>query len=464
MALPEHQHERSDVSAEYYRCAGMPAHRVKQISIASARMPEDNLGMNAIARPTVFAVAVMFFLLGARPAFSQEWTLTTADFQTSPVLLRGLSADGFSIVSSDTKTPGVVPLNQFVSISRTAGDEPVVPANFTLLMTNGDRLTGEPGSVTSEKLTWLSTSLGSLPIPFNKLLCINRGLDVSVPDQRPKQDVATLSNGDTVSGVFTDCADLKVTIQADAGPTSLPLESIKRIVFAATGGHGVADSARAFRIRLTDSSILTVADAKSDGTKLTVTLQGKNAPTVEVPMSIVLGIEQLNGPVGWLSSMTPIENVQIPYLGGEAAWPARFDRSVDGSPLSFDGHIYEHGIGVHAYSRLSYGIDPQWKVFRTQYAIDSRRDQPRKYADVTVRIKLDGKVVHEERNFREGVISPVILLDLNGAKTLTLECDYGDAGDTQAHLDWLDAAFLHERPASATEPTTGPTTRLGLAP
>jgi hypothetical protein len=306
--------------------------------------------------------------------------------------------------------------------------------------------------------------LGSVPIPFNKLLCISRGLNLSVPDEQAKQDIATLSNGDTVSGVFTACADLKITMQADAGPTSLPLESIKRIVFAATGSGGKSDAARAFRVRLADSSILTVAEAKSDGAKLSLTLQGKNASTVEVPMTSVLGIEQLNGPVGWLSSMTPTENVQTPYLGGDPIWPARFDRSVDGSPLSFDGHIYDHGIGVHAYSRLTFAIDRQWKVFRTLYAIDSQRDQPRKFADVTVRIKLDDKVMQEEKHFREGVLSPVILLDLSDAKTLTLECDYGDAGDTQAHLDWLQCAFLHEKPEASTEPATEPTTRSRVSP
>jgi hypothetical protein len=420
------------------------------------------MNMNRVRGKICCATVVLLSAL-AQAGFAQEWTLTTADFKSSSVLLRGLSADGFKIVSPETKEESVVPLNQFVSLNRPAGDKAVVPVSFTLALTNGDRLIGEPGSVANEKLTWLSPSLGSVPIPFSRLLCINRGLNLSVPDEQPKQDVATLSNGDTVSGVFTDCVDLKVTMQADAGPTSLPLESVKRIVFAASGSHGTNDSTRAFRVRLSDSTIITVADAKSDGTKMTLTLQGKNAPTVELPMTGILGIEQLNGPVGWLSSMNPTENVQTPYLGGAASWPAKFDLSVDGSPLSFNGQAYDHGIGVHAYSRLSFAIDPQWKVFRTQYAIDSPRDEPRKYADVTVRIKLDDKVVHEEKHFREGILSPVIMLDLNDAKTLTLECDYGDAGDTQAHLDWLAAAFLHERPAAATEPATESTTRNALS-
>jgi hypothetical protein len=228
------------------------------------------------------------------------------------------------------------------------------------------------------------------------------------------------------------------------------------VVFAQTGPARASDAARAFRIHLADQSIFTAASANLDGPNLKLTLPGKNGQTVQVPISSVLAIEQLNGPVSWLSSRTPTENVQTPYFGGESVWPARFDASVDGSPLSFEGRIFEHGIGVHAYSRLSFAIDSQWKIFQTQYAIDSHRDEPRKFADVTVRILLDGKVVHEEKNFREGILAPVFTVELNNAKTLTLECDYGDAGDTQAHLDWLEPALLRDVAVATPAPVTQP--------
>jgi hypothetical protein len=396
---------------------------------------------------------VILLLLGVRIATAQEWSITTADFQTRPGTVRSLSSDGLAITWLKNQQQEVIPLNQFVSVQRSGGTEPQVEPNFTLALRGGDRLVGEPGPVVGEQLTWMSPSLGKVLIPFNRLICINRGLSLSVPDDLPKQDTVTLANGDSVAGVFSNCADLKVKIQTDNGETALPLDSVKRIVFAATGS-GPTDSARAFRVRLADATLITVTDAAFDGTKLKLTLRGKDAGVVELPITSVTGIEQMNGPLGWLSSMTPTENVQTPYLAGSVSWPARFDLSVDGAPLCFDGKIFEHGIGVHAYSRLVFAIDPQWKFFRTQYAIDSRRDQPRRFADVTVRIKLDDKVVREQQHLRAGELSPVVELELNGAKTLTLECDFGSAGDTQAHLDWLEPAFLHEHVEPATAPTT----------
>ena len=98
---------------------------------------------------------------------------------------------------------------------------------------------------------------------------------------------------------------------------------------------------------------------------------------------------------------------------------------------------------------MTFPIDAGWTAFRTQYAIDSRRDAPRLLADVTVRIKVDGKVVHEQQHVRAGVLSPVVRVDLIGGKALTLECDYGPAGDTQGHLNWLQPALLRD---GATKP------------
>jgi hypothetical protein len=122
------------------------------------------------------------------------------------------------------------------------------------------------------------------------------------------------------------------------------------------------------------------------------------------------------------------------------------DTAVDGSPLRFGSQVFDHGIGVHAYSRLTYAIDPGWKGFRTQYSIDSSEDFPRPLADVTVRIKLDAKTVHEQEHVRAGLLSPVIWIDLSGAKTLELEADYGNAGDTQDHLNWIEPALVRSIP------------------
>ena len=415
----------------------------------------------ALLRQALTLVALVGILSWLLPAAARadDWSLTTADLQMQTALPRKLSADGLTFSGGDGKADKTIPLDRFVSLQRSASDEVPTPS-FTLVLSNGDRLVGAPGPVVGQRLTWVSPLLGNLTLPFNRLVVMSRGFNFSIPDEPPKQDVVTLANGDSVAGVFMGVADQKLTIQADTGAVAVPLENIRRIAFAPTAAPTVAaaDNTRAFRVRLNDGTLFTVADAQLDAEQFKVTLKGKNAVVVNLPMNAVLAVEQLNGPLSWLSSIVPTQSVQTPYFSGGQNWPARFDCAVDGSPLTFDGRIYDHGIGVHAYSKLVFPIDGQWAAFRTQYAIDSRRDQPRRWADVTVRILLDDKLVHEEKQVRQGVISNAVLLELKGARTVTLECDYGDAGDTQGHLNWLQPALLRGMPATSasTQPSTQP--------
>ena len=400
-----------------------------------------------VARRLACVIAAVS-LSPAVAAAADDWSLTTADFQTRAVAVRGMTADGVQVAG-----PGggerVVPLDTFVSAQRAAaGGASAATPKFTLALAGGDHLVGEPVTVTGENLTWAEPLLGGVQVPFGRLVAMNSGASASTPDERPKQDVVTLANGDSVAGVFTGVADGKLAVQAaDGGPTAVPLGGVSRVAFASTGTPP-ADAGHAFRVRLVDGSAVTVVGVAVTGDGVSLTLAAPAGRVVPLPLVDVLSIEQLDGPVGWLSSRTPAESVQVPYLGGATPWPARFDAAVDGGPLAFNGQAFDHGIGVHAYSRLTFAIDPGWAAFRTRFAVDSRRDAPRLLADVTVRVKVDGRVALERRDVRAGVLSPVAVVDLTGAKTLTLECDYGPNGDTQAHLNWLEPALLRASPAT----------------
>jgi hypothetical protein len=373
---------------------------------------------------------------------ADDWSVTSADFHTDPVTLRGLSGNGVHVSAVDGSGDRTIPLDQFISAQRLASTGPAATPKYTLALSDGDRLVGEPSAMSGETLTWTEPLLGSVPVGLSRLVAMGKGSTAPVPDDRPKQDVVTLANGDTVAGVLSGVTGAKLTVQStDGGSTDVPLSGVAHVAFANTGG-GAAATGHGYQLRLVDGSTVSAVAIDVAGSGVSLTLPGKGAKPIALHLTDVAGIEQLNGPVGWLSSRSPTESVQVPYLGGAITWPARMDSAVDGSPLTFDGRPFGHGIGVHAYSRLTFAVDPGWTAFRTQYAIDSRRDAPRLLADVTVRIKVDGTVVHEAAHVRAGTLSPVVRVDLTGAKALTLECDYGPAGDTQAHLNWLQPALL----------------------
>jgi hypothetical protein len=390
---------------------------------------------------------VLIMLFPAVRAVADPWRITRDDLTTCTVDLHALSAAGIVWRAAGATSDQTVPWDAVVSLQQ---NENVADARnnapFTLFLNGGDRLTGQPGPTIGEKLTWISPDLGKLNVPISKITALVAGADPALPQATPKQDVATLLNGDKIAGTFLGTDAQGILMQTDTAAIPIPLGSIKDVVFAVIAPPARLDTPRFFRVHLLDSTIISASDINLAAGRLTLVMRGKNALTINVPLQIVSLIEQVDGSIHWISAQMPVEQKQTPYFGDALPWPAQFDRAVDGCPLSFDGRIYPHGIGVHAYSRLTFAIGPQWSAFRTQYAIESRRDFPSRLADVTVRILLDGKVMHEEKDLREGVISPVVCFAVSGAKTLTLECDFGSGADTQAHLNWLEPALLRNVP------------------
>jgi hypothetical protein len=390
---------------------------------------------------------VIVLLFVAQAFADARWTLTTADFNTQPINLQAI--DGKTVRFVDKSNAEVsIPIDQFVSAENTSQAVRPPAGKFRLVLASGASVSGDLVTVKDENLVFASSLLGEITVPLKqtaRLESIVRAASAKKTDASTTEDVVLLSNGDSVRGFVQQVTPTAVSVKTKDGPTDVPTDSIAVVLFATTAAS--ADSTKtAFRIRVEDGSWLTVDSLSVQGNTVTVGFAG--ADNRQLTLGQLLAIEQVNGPVAWLSSRTPAENVQMPYL--DAVWPARFDRSVTGDPIRFGSKTYVHGIGVHSQSKITWPLDGTFKAFRTQYAIDGR--QPR--ADVDVRVLLDGKVVHETKGFRAGVLSPVVQVDLGNAKTITLEVGFGGGYDVQDRLNWIEPALLRNTPATA--PTTQP--------
>jgi hypothetical protein len=370
---------------------------------------------------------------------ADAWTVTTADFQNETVILHGLDEHGAAVTTVASQNAHTVPLDQFLELSRVVPLRQR-PARFVLQLRDGDLLDGEPVSLPGDSIVWREDVLGDCTLPLRDCISCSRfGLAQARRPAPASEDAVKLANGDAVNGVLSDLSASSVSIQPAAGgdATSIPLASVNAVEFASLGGGSSTTrtaSQPEFRVHLMDDSILTATSIHGDDWAMRLTFAG-NSPR-NIPVSSIQSVEQINGPVAWLSSLTPTQNIQTPFL--EAQYPARFDRTVLGAPIRFGDRTYTHGIGVHAYSQISWAIDPADGHFRTQYAVDG--DSP--YADLNVRIKLDGEVVHWRKGLRAGELSPVIDLDLKGKHVLTLEVEDEQNEGVQARLNWIEPAFL----------------------
>jgi hypothetical protein len=411
-----------------------------------------------IRRPVLLGFLLVTLLAAA--AFGQEkWLLTTAQFKTESVLLKGLDSSGVKVVPASGGGERTVAMGDFLDLTRSA--PALQPSGrYILHLSGGDQLSGEPVALRGDSLVWKSPDVGEITIPGSRMVAITAP-GKPAPAERQHEDVVRLVNGDTVRGIIAAMGGDKVTVQVTGGGNSeVPMSSIAAINFAATPGSSPAQ--HGFRVRFDDASSLVGTDAKLDGNNLVLTL-GKNAGR-KLPLTHITAIEQVNGPVSWLSSRLPAEAVYYRFIGGPQQPAAYMDRSWGGQRgIDFKGRIFAHGIAVHAFSRLTWPLDGQYEAFRTRYAIESDAGG---LADATVRVRLDDKIVYEKGHVRSGRLSPVVLLDLKGAKKLTLEVDGGTAY-AQDTLDWIEPALLKHKPAeppgpepddsdAATQPSTAP--------
>lgn len=398
-----------------------------------------------------FLIATTLLTAAALTAAAEtDWTLTTADFQSRPVKVIALDGDGVRISSADG-SESLVGMDQFLQIER-AGRQAEAAGRFVASLVGGDRLTGEPVGMQGpadtsagpgEQVVWNSPSLGQLSLPLERLASITRaGATPQRAAPAPTEDTVLLANGDRVGGVLSAVEKGGLTIQAANGPVTVPVDAVMAVELAAVASPD-AGGRSGFRVRLGDGSSVTVDQVAISGPQARLTLPGGKEQ--DVPIDQLVGVEQVNGPVQWLSSLEPAVNEQVPFLG--PSWPARMDRSVTGEPIRFEDRTFARGIGVHSLSRLSYELDGGHAAFRTQYAIDG----PWPYADVTVRIMLDDQTVHEKTGFRAGELHPVVLVPLKDAKRITLEVDYGEAYDVQDRFNWIEPALLRQMPT--TQPT-----------
>jgi beta-galactosidase len=123
-------------------------------------------------------------------------------------------------------------------------------------------------------------------------------------------------------------------------------------------------------------------------------------------------------------------------------FPPRLDRSVTGRQLSIRGCRFEKGIGVHAFSSLTFNLDGQFEKFLATVGID---DSAAPYGSVVFRVLVDGKPLFESRPLRGDEPAMPIAIDVRGGSVLTLECrDAGDL-DISDHADWADALLLRAK-------------------
>ncbi len=127
---------------------------------------------------------------------------------------------------------------------------------------------------------------------------------------------------------------------------------------------------------------------------------------------------------------------------GQGYGGLQFDRNVNSSfgPsywsfLSVNYFFYQHGLGTHANSAISFDIDRKFKKFATDFGIDTAGGQD---ASVVFEIWADGKQLFVSPKMTKNDFPKHAEVPIEGVNKLTLIANDADDGIMGDHADWLE--------------------------
>jgi hypothetical protein len=137
-----------------------------------------------------------------------------------------------------------------------------------------------------------------------------------------------------------------------------------------------------------------------------------------------------------LSDLTPVAVDEEPVVAYPRAWQR--DRSVAGGPLTVGGQTFTKGIGVQAYSRLTFEAGAKFDVFTATIGID---DATAGRGDCLFVVLGDDQELFRKRMKATDAPSD-LRVDIRGVKNVSLVVEPGEDLDLGDHADWCDACLI----------------------
>lgn len=407
-------------------------------------------GDHTMTRPREIAMRSFLFLLLLLPAARADdpvFVARTAAGKDVRGPIASLAA-GWDLEMGD-KVRRRIAGKELLALRQEGVTPPELPAGQHLVLANGDRVPFSGARLDDEKLLFKHPDLGNVSIPLTAISLIWRaGLDRRpVPERLRRQllagkrsrDEVWLCNGDLIEGTLIGLAD-SVEVERERKTLRASWAQVAAIALAPFAAERPKPPGLTARVVVLPSGL-------SPGGRFTVhspgltrdELHGKTlfGATLRVPLARVALIEVIGGAGVPLSSLTPGRYTFTPFLDEKVGWSR--DATATGRDLRVGGGTYDHGIGMHAESSLTFALDGAYRRFEALVGLDDREGRR---GQVRVVVRVDGKEADLGRKVLTHGEPLRVAVDLAGAKSLTLEVRYADRGPVQAVVNWAEARLV----------------------
>lgn len=346
--------------------------------------------------------------------------------------------------------PQEIPTEQVAAVDWFLRPTSAVTRKPQVLLTNGDRISLSLESWNEEALTGkgvlaekeavripLEFVRGVILQPLSDLRELAREME-RIEGHAPGNDLAVLSNGDQILGQILRLEKGTFQFERESANVALEAGQIRSLSLNPELGVTPPDPEGEFAIiTLTDGGQLTLSGWERNGERITGSWLGSIA--VELPESAVAGIRPRGARVQSLSELTAESYRFIPFLAS-ASVAAKRNRNALGGPFVLEGRVIPRGWGLRSRSEMTFSLGGTSTGFLARLGID---DCAGERGSAVCRVLADGKVLYASPAIRGGeppVQTP--LIDLTGARQLTIEIDYGDEADVLDYVDLTDALLI----------------------
>lgn len=301
---------------------------------------------------------------------------------------------------------------------------------WTLLLRQGDTLVGRPRTLKENSLEFDCSTLGVVEVPLKMAASLTRQTNENpTQPQAAARDTLQLKNGDKVEGLLAAIDEKNLQMQSDLGLTTIELERIDRIVFA--GVPTPPPEQISARIGFADGSQLTTQ--KLSWLLNEVTFHDPAGTQRKISSNLITGVDILGGAACSLTDLTPVENLQQPYLGPVRL--ALMNHNSVGGPLVINGATYERGIGMQAASKLVFQISGAFKTFSFKVGMD---DSAAPLGLANVSVWADGREIFRKDHLQAKAPLTESTLNINDVNVLELRTEYVKDLDVQARVNWIN--------------------------
>ncbi len=392
-------------------------------------------------------------------------TVFDADGRETSGLLQAISHESLSVAGHKLDWSDVVWLRFVGQVFNLPGSDrekktngqvanlPHEPRGSAIWLANGDRLVARATGIEDEQLRAVWRQFPEWPefaLPLESV----RGLSLSLPyarerrdeiavwlfDRKEARDELRLLNGDVLSGELTGWRGESITLKSGGADVNLPNSDIRDIGFNPELLVLSQPKELCWLVSLKDGSRVTIVASKSRVVGETLRAVHVSDDSWEIPLDAIIELRVLHGRAVFLSDLKPLETKYTPFLPDSREWPLQRDRTVAGLPLRLKGREFPKGLGMHSRATVTYDLAGKYRAFHAVVGLD---DTTVGDGTAACAVEVDGRRVFEPpalTRLQGPVRLPII--DVSGAKRLTLTVDFGELGDSQDHVNWGDAVLL----------------------